>query len=128
MTFPMPRLTYRRGRRPLSAALVLLYFWAFVALGLTHTHGSVGTATRLHALELARASGPAQSMGRVPAPLGDDAPCAICAAAHAAPAAIAQPPAHAHTPLPTEDFVLWSPVLAPSRTPRISRSRAPPQV
>ncbi len=46
MTYRSFRLTSRRARRISAASLTLVYFWAFVALGLTHTHGAVAIASR----------------------------------------------------------------------------------
>lgn len=128
MTFRMPRPTRSRGGQRLSAVLVLLYFWAFVALGLTHTHGAIPAAARRHAPGVACASAAQQFVARADLQPANDTPCALCTAVHAAPAAMPQPPAPAYPLLGAQSFALWSPDLTPKRTPRISRSRAPPQV
>jgi hypothetical protein len=128
VTFRMARLTCSRGRRLFSAALTLLYFWAFVALGLTHTHGVAGIAARRPAPAIAGAHSPAACIGRAASRPDDDAPCAVCAAVHAATVALAQPPVPVHTLLAAPRLAAWSSVLTPRRTPRTSRSRAPPQV
>src|SRR5438105_1103886 len=84
----------RRGR--LSAALALIYFCAFAALGLAHTHAPTGPETERHPIGGSSAFERSGSRVLPVSDRGASAPCSLCAAASAAAICLAQPPTATH--------------------------------
>ena len=115
MLFSASRLTRRGNRRLLSALVALVYLWAFVALGLTHTHAAVPMAPHRPSTRAAFSASP-NGMIVAPAVAPDnDTPCAVCAAVHAATVALAQPPAATHIPAAVRIFAVRSASCIPTR-------------
>jgi hypothetical protein len=126
LLFSRSRLTRRGSRRPLSAVLALVYFWAFVALGLTHTHAPI-LASTYHRSARAAATSPPNGMIVAPAVAADDdTPCAVCAAVHAATVALVHPPAVTHIPAAATLLIARSASRTPTSNPSVLHLRGPP--
>jgi hypothetical protein len=120
------RLTYWRGRQPLGALLALVYFWAFVAVGLTHSHAPLRTMTCCpdSGAAAVQPAAPAITPAAVSA---EDTSCHVCAAVHATAVALVSPPAAGHTPVPANRLAASHDSPAPARSLTASQPRAPPQ-
>jgi hypothetical protein len=121
------RRPFGRGRRLLSAILAFAYVWAFVALGLTHTHaarrGPANHRSRGMAVA-ARPNGPVIGPAVVAT---DDGPCRVCTTMHASPVALTPPSIAAHLSLPLRRLPTWPTAYFPAPSRPASQPRAPPQ-
>jgi hypothetical protein len=128
LTPSLSRLTRWKRRGRLGALLAFVYLWAFAALGLTHTHRTLGVAcfSREGGAVCAAASG--MPLLTTVASVAEDPSCSLCDTAHATTAALVSPTL-AVASLAAAGIVLASPIpLAPSRSLTSAQPRAPPQL
>jgi hypothetical protein len=127
LTFSASRLIHWKGRRPLGALLALVYLWVFAALGLTHTHAAPHRVPERTAPRTVLAASPATPVIHSVVPADTDAPCAVCATAHATPTALAAPPTPVLLPSTARRLVALFLISAPARGVPTFNPRAPPQ-
>jgi hypothetical protein len=128
LRFAAFQTTRWRSRRPISAGLLLVYFWTYVALGLVHTHAPARSAVPTSAGVAAAPTGQGGcAITAARAATGDPA-CSLCKAAHATAIALAQPPGTTHAPVRPQPVACLPITPAPTRSLPAPPSRGPPPV
>jgi hypothetical protein len=120
------RLVAWRGRRPLSLMLGLVYFCAFVALGLIHRHTGAPMAP-YPAARAAVTSIPAATSVVSTVTLAQEPACWLCATASAATTTLVEPPVAVQAPVSRRVHAATYTPAALTRTFLSSPPRGPPQ-
>jgi hypothetical protein len=120
--------TVRQSRRIMSAALLLVYFCAYVALGFVHTHAAARAQAPANSCVATAAAGQGEQVLQPARTATGDPVCSLCKAAHAATIALAQPTGALHAPARPQPVATLRTLPAPARSLPASPSRGPPAV